>query len=716
MKQLNYFARLALDWLMVAVGVLGALFCLITAFDLPATDGILSAVIFVTVLDCLLLSGRRLSRITAPILLAVLVLFGFLLREELFESFRNLWGVLISRYALGYDQLRDLMLREPTSPAATGQALSFLGLVMALPVSCAVRWWKRSFPAALALLPGIVPCFILTDTPPALLPLLAAAASILVQIFSQSVRRREAGEEGKAIGLAALMTGVLLGLLLLLFPQDSFEPPISWAQLSRKMSKWGQEQGNRGNQIAGLAGNPDQVDLGTLGALPLHPVTDLRVQGERDDYLYLRGSSYAVFDGRLWSRGEEPSWPVTDLFPYLQGGVGYELGIESVNVEPLLYTSYQLTGLPAGGQVISDIYVNNPENRARYSIRYTDIWTAQTPEEDYDAWVRETCTRLPDRTREGVLAWWAETDGRLPSGIGSGAGMEEFSQAVATAVSGCAKYSRNPLRVPEGEDFCSWFLNDAEEGYCVHFATACTALLRAMGIPARYVSGYVCTTVAGESVPVTNLQAHAWVEIWSGGRWIPIEPTPDDATEFTGRVEVPHQEGASDTPESTEEGLIHPHPIETLETIPTETRPAHTRPTRTPAASTEPQGPGAKPNPAERRVMTPFWIFLGVIGLLILLLSRRALAQRLRARKLARASVNEKARLLYRWSRRLQRLGAGTVPEEALRLANKASFSQYELSDEELSVLRQLYSRQSNMLQAAKLPLRIYCKYILAVV
>lgn len=114
--------------------------------------------------------------------------------------------------------------------------------------------------------------------------------------------------------------------------------------------------------------------------------------------------------------------------------------------------------------------------------------------------------------------------------------------------------------------------------------------------------------------------------------------------------------------------------------------------------------------------MTPFWIFLGVIGLLILLLSRRALAQRLRARKLARASVNEKARLLYRWSRRLQRLGAGDVPEEALRLANKASFSQYELSEEELSVLRQLYSRQSNMLQAARLPLRIYCKYILAVV
>ena len=224
MKQLNYFARLALDWLMVAVGVLGSLFCLITAFDLPATDSILSAVIFVTVLDCLLLSGRRLSRISAPILLAVLVLFGFLLRKELFESFRNLWGQLISRYALGYDQLRDLMLREPTSPAATGQALSFLGLVMALPVSCAVRWWKRSFPAALALLPGIVPCFILTDTPPALLPLLAAAASILVQIFSQSVRRREAGEEGKAIGLAALITGVLLGLLLLLFPRDSFEP------------------------------------------------------------------------------------------------------------------------------------------------------------------------------------------------------------------------------------------------------------------------------------------------------------------------------------------------------------------------------------------------------------------------------------------------------------------------------------------------------------
>jgi transglutaminase-like putative cysteine protease len=65
---------------------------------------------------------------------------------------------------------------------------------------------------------------------------------------------------------------------------------------------------------------------------------------------------------------------------------------------------------------------------------------------------------------------------------------------------------------------------DERRGVCQDFAHLTLAMLRAMGIPCRYVSGYlhpqedalVGTTVAGQS--------HAWVEWWAG-EWVRFDPT-----------------------------------------------------------------------------------------------------------------------------------------------------------------------------------------------
>ena len=40
-------------------------------------------------------------------------------------------------------------------------------------------------------------------------------------------------------------------------------------------------------------------------------------------------------------------------------------------------------------------------------------------------------------------------------------------------------------------DYISYFLAKNKKGYCTHFASAGTMILRYMGIPARYVEGYV---------------------------------------------------------------------------------------------------------------------------------------------------------------------------------------------------------------------------------
>ncbi|MEZ5114760.1 MAG: transglutaminase family protein [Candidatus Nanopelagicales bacterium] len=62
-------------------------------------------------------------------------------------------------------------------------------------------------------------------------------------------------------------------------------------------------------------------------------------------------------------------------------------------------------------------------------------------------------------------------------------------------------------------------------GVCQDFSHATLSLLRAVGVPSRYVSGYLHTEepAVGSSV---HGESHAWVECWTGG-WEAHDPTND---------------------------------------------------------------------------------------------------------------------------------------------------------------------------------------------
>ncbi|PZS17431.1 MAG: hypothetical protein DLM57_08405 [Pseudonocardiales bacterium] len=67
----------------------------------------------------------------------------------------------------------------------------------------------------------------------------------------------------------------------------------------------------------------------------------------------------------------------------------------------------------------------------------------------------------------------------------------------------------------------------AGRGVCQDFTHLCLAVLRAMGLPARYVSGYLYPTAGhtGSTLGATTSgESHAWVEFWSGD-WVPADPT-----------------------------------------------------------------------------------------------------------------------------------------------------------------------------------------------
>jgi transglutaminase-like putative cysteine protease len=61
-------------------------------------------------------------------------------------------------------------------------------------------------------------------------------------------------------------------------------------------------------------------------------------------------------------------------------------------------------------------------------------------------------------------------------------------------------------------------------GVCQDFAHLTLAVLRGMGIPARYVSGYLHPSAQGEVGTATTGESHAWVEAWTGDWWA-YDPT-----------------------------------------------------------------------------------------------------------------------------------------------------------------------------------------------
>jgi transglutaminase-like putative cysteine protease len=78
-----------------------------------------------------------------------------------------------------------------------------------------------------------------------------------------------------------------------------------------------------------------------------------------------------------------------------------------------------------------------------------------------------------------------------------------------------------------GRDPVDGFLFDTRRGFCEHYASAFTVLLRAAGIPARVVTGYQGGEMNpdGDYMIVRQSDAHAWSEALLDGRWQRFDPT-----------------------------------------------------------------------------------------------------------------------------------------------------------------------------------------------
>jgi len=65
---------------------------------------------------------------------------------------------------------------------------------------------------------------------------------------------------------------------------------------------------------------------------------------------------------------------------------------------------------------------------------------------------------------------------------------------------------------------------DKGQGVCQDMAHVTVALMRAAGLPARYVSGYLHPDTRARPGSTAVGQSHAWVEYWAGS-WVAVDPT-----------------------------------------------------------------------------------------------------------------------------------------------------------------------------------------------
>ncbi|HET6632369.1 MAG TPA: DUF3488 and transglutaminase-like domain-containing protein [Rhodanobacteraceae bacterium] len=81
---------------------------------------------------------------------------------------------------------------------------------------------------------------------------------------------------------------------------------------------------------------------------------------------------------------------------------------------------------------------------------------------------------------------------------------------------------------PLGRNSIDEFLFSTKQGFCEHYSSSFTVLMRAAGVPARVVTGYQggYWNDFASYLLVRNSDAHAWSEVWLAGQgWVRVDPT-----------------------------------------------------------------------------------------------------------------------------------------------------------------------------------------------
>jgi transglutaminase-like putative cysteine protease len=281
---------------------------------------------------------------------------------------------------------------------------------------------------------------------------------------------------------------------------------------------WGLPQIN----VASKSGLSDTMSPGDVSVLGLSDEVAFRVlfekPPEKPTHLYWRGPVLTEFDGQTWHPGLNLTLSSLE-FEALGPPLRYTVTLEP-HERRWLFAIDMPKVVPPGGFLTSDFQMRSRRlvrERMRYEMESVPQYRIGVNERNFEL---SSALRLPSgispRARALAQSWKQQ----------SASQQEIVARALNMFREQPFIYTLAPPSL--GEDFVDEFLFVSRSGFCEHYASSFTFLMRAAGIPARVVTGYL----GGEINPVDGYlivrqsEAHAWTEIWLPGEgWVRVDPT-----------------------------------------------------------------------------------------------------------------------------------------------------------------------------------------------
>ena len=287
-------------------------------------------------------------------------------------------------------------------------------------------------------------------------------------------------------------------------------------------------------------GLSDQLQLGDVAKLATDDSIALRIRFEGPprptNSLYFRGPVLTDYDGERWRASPGRARPDLAESSLGRGEVAYQMTLEPLQIAWLPLPEFTvskpevqptLATLPPG-----------PDNAGQWSlsapltqrIRITGRAGAEHPVRSLSDNARARLTALPPGKHLRSRAWAQQLKAQ-PA-------MQQAS--VPTLVEGVLQHIRQQNFVytlsPGGYqgDVVDEFWLERRAGFCEHYAASFVVIMRAMGVPARIVTGYQGADRLmqdGQQV-VRQSNAHAWAEVWQPDQgWLRVDPTAAVAPE-----------------------------------------------------------------------------------------------------------------------------------------------------------------------------------------
>jgi transglutaminase-like putative cysteine protease len=152
------------------------------------------------------------------------------------------------------------------------------------------------------------------------------------------------------------------------------------------------------------------------------------------------------------------------------------------------------------------------------SLTRVDEESLQQSGTEYPEWVVPRYLQLPDSVPERVIDLAEEITAGYDNPYDRANAVEEYLREIT--------YDEQISGPAPGQDGVDYFLFDVQAGYCEYYSSAMVVMLRAVGVPARYVEGYSQGQREDGAYHILESDGHAWPEVFFPGYgWVEFEPT-----------------------------------------------------------------------------------------------------------------------------------------------------------------------------------------------